>query len=62
VGTQAAGPLLLLRLARPELLELRPARTVGAPRTTLIELEPLDAGDATALLDALAAAPPEPAR
>jgi DNA-binding SARP family transcriptional activator/tetratricopeptide (TPR) repeat protein len=62
VGTQAAGPLLLLRLARPELLELRPAWTVGAPRTTLIELEPLDAGDATALLDALAAAPPEPAR
>jgi tetratricopeptide (TPR) repeat protein len=62
VGTQAAGPLPLLRLARPELLELRPAWTVGAPRTTLIELEPLDAGDATALLDALAAAPPEPAR
>jgi DNA-binding SARP family transcriptional activator len=49
--------MLLLCLARPELLEQRPAWASGARRAVSIELEPLADGDATALLDALAGAP-----
>jgi DNA-binding SARP family transcriptional activator/Flp pilus assembly protein TadD len=63
VATQAGGaPLLLLCLARPELLERRPAWAGGSPRTVAIELRPLARDDATALLDALAGAGPEPPR
>jgi DNA-binding SARP family transcriptional activator/tetratricopeptide (TPR) repeat protein len=53
-----AAPLLLLCLARPELVEQRPAWAAGAGRTVSVALEPLADDDATALLDALAGAPP----
>jgi DNA-binding SARP family transcriptional activator/tetratricopeptide (TPR) repeat protein len=53
-----AAPLLLLCLARPELLEQRPAWAAGARRPVSVELQPLADDDATALLDALAGAPP----
>jgi DNA-binding SARP family transcriptional activator/tetratricopeptide (TPR) repeat protein len=64
VATQAGrAPLLLLCLARPELLERRPAwARLSSPRTVAIELRPLAHDDATALLEALAGAGPEPAR
>jgi DNA-binding SARP family transcriptional activator/tetratricopeptide (TPR) repeat protein len=52
------APMLLLVLARPELLEQRLAWAAGARRAVSVELEPLADGDATALLDALAGAPP----
>jgi DNA-binding SARP family transcriptional activator len=56
VAAQATGPLLLVCLARPELLEQRPGWTGGALRTLRIELGPLAGADAAALLDALAGA------
>ncbi|HEX8863426.1 MAG TPA: BTAD domain-containing putative transcriptional regulator, partial [Actinomycetes bacterium] len=59
VAAQAGGSLLLVCLARPELLEERPRWTAGAARGLRIELEPLADADASALLDALAGAPPE---
>jgi DNA-binding SARP family transcriptional activator len=62
VAAQATGPLLLVCLARPELLEERPGWVAGAARTLRIELEPLADADASSLLDALAGAPPEAAR
>jgi DNA-binding SARP family transcriptional activator len=52
------APMLLLGLARPELLEQRPAWAAGAARTVSVELGPLADDDATALLRALAGAPP----
>jgi DNA-binding SARP family transcriptional activator len=52
------APMLLLCLARPELLEQRPAWPAGARRTVSIQLEPLAADDAATLLDALAEVPP----
>jgi DNA-binding SARP family transcriptional activator len=57
VAAQARRSLLLLCLARPELLEQRPAWAAAAGRTIVIELEPLANGDAAALLDALAGRP-----
>jgi predicted ATPase/DNA-binding SARP family transcriptional activator len=51
------APMLLLCLARPELLEQRPAWASGARQAVSIELEPLADDDATALLDALTGAP-----
>jgi DNA-binding SARP family transcriptional activator len=59
VAAQASGPLLLLCLARPELLEERPGWAAAAARGLRIELEPLADADASALLDALAGAAPE---
>jgi class 3 adenylate cyclase/tetratricopeptide (TPR) repeat protein len=57
-------PLLLLCLARPELLDIRPGWGGGRVRATAIELEPLSAADSEALLDALVAEGelPEPSR
>jgi tetratricopeptide (TPR) repeat protein len=50
--------MLLLCLARPELLEQRPAWPAGARRTVSIQLGPLADDDAATLLDALAEVPP----
>ncbi|HEV3480526.1 MAG TPA: tetratricopeptide repeat protein [Gaiellaceae bacterium] len=47
-------PLLLLCLARPELLDIRPGWGGGRVRATAIELEPLGATESEALIDALA--------
>ena len=49
------APLLLVCLARPELLELSPGWGGGRLRATAIELEPLARDDSEALLDALLA-------
>jgi predicted ATPase/class 3 adenylate cyclase len=46
-------PLLLLCLARPELLDIRPGWGGGRVRATAIELEPLGAADSEALIAAL---------
>ncbi|HEV2713173.1 MAG TPA: adenylate/guanylate cyclase domain-containing protein, partial [Gaiellaceae bacterium] len=46
-------PLLLLCLARPELLDLRPGWGGGRVRATAIELEPLSEADSEALIEAL---------
>jgi DNA-binding SARP family transcriptional activator/tetratricopeptide (TPR) repeat protein len=51
------APMLLLCLARPELLEQRPAWPAGARPTVSMELEPLADDDAATLLDALAEVP-----
>jgi predicted ATPase/class 3 adenylate cyclase len=48
-------PLLLLCLARPELLDIRANWGGGRVRATAIELEPLGTADSEALIDALAA-------
>jgi DNA-binding SARP family transcriptional activator len=49
----ASAPLLLLCLARPELLEQRPAWVTGAVGAEALELQPLADDAATALLDEL---------
>ncbi|HZM18265.1 MAG TPA: adenylate/guanylate cyclase domain-containing protein [Gaiellaceae bacterium] len=46
-------PILLLCLARPELLDLRPGWSGGRVRATAIELEPLGRTDSEALVEAL---------
>src|SRR4029453_12498344 len=46
-------PLLILCLARPELLDIRPGWGGGRVRATSIELEPLGEADSEALIDAL---------
>ena len=46
-------PILLLCLARPELLDLRPGWGGGRVRATAIELEPLGRDDSEALVEAL---------
>jgi DNA-binding SARP family transcriptional activator len=48
------SPLVLVCIARPELLEQRPAWAAGAARALSIDLTPLAEGPAAALLDALA--------
>jgi DNA-binding SARP family transcriptional activator len=48
------SPLVLVCIARPELLEQRPMWTAGAARAVSIDLTPLADGPAAALLDALA--------
>jgi class 3 adenylate cyclase/predicted ATPase len=54
LGTWVRGvPLLLLCLARPELLDIRPGWGGGRVRATAIELEPLGATDSEALIEAL---------
>jgi class 3 adenylate cyclase/tetratricopeptide (TPR) repeat protein len=50
-----SAPLLLLCLARPELLDLRPGWGGGKLRATAIELEPLVAGESEELAAALLA-------
>ena len=62
VATQARQGLLLVCLARPELLERRPAWAAGAAGAIRVELGPLASGDAGALLGALAGASPEASR
>ena len=47
------APLLILCLARPELLDLRPSWGGGRLRATAIELEPLQRDESEELLDAL---------
>jgi class 3 adenylate cyclase/tetratricopeptide (TPR) repeat protein len=47
------GPLLILCLARPELLDVRPDWGGGRVRATSIELEPLTREDSEILIDAL---------
>jgi len=49
------SPIVLVCIARPELLEQRPALAAEADRAVSIELAPLGEGPAAALLDALAA-------
>jgi predicted ATPase/class 3 adenylate cyclase len=46
-------PIMLLCLARPELLDLRPGWGGGRVRATAIELEPLGRTDSEALIEAL---------
>ena len=58
VAAQAGRSLLLLCLARPELLEQRPAWAASAARPVVIKLEPLAGDDAAALLLALTGPPP----
>src|SRR5215210_5504277 len=47
------APLLLVSLARPELLDIRPGWGGGRVRATAIELEPLGPEESEALIDAL---------
>ena len=49
------APLLILCLARPELLDIRPGWGGGRLRATAIELDPLAADESEELLDALLA-------
>jgi class 3 adenylate cyclase/tetratricopeptide (TPR) repeat protein len=49
------APLFILVLARPELLEVRPAWGGGRTRATMIELEPLAEEESSELIDALLA-------
>jgi AAA ATPase domain len=58
-GHQA--PILLVAIARPELLEQRPAWAGGRPNAVSMLLEPLGPDDSGALLDGLAGAGPLPA-
>src|SRR2546423_4646966 len=57
-------PLLILCLARPELLDVRPGWGGGRVRSTAIELEPLPRDESEQLADALLAEPdvPQPLR
>jgi class 3 adenylate cyclase/tetratricopeptide (TPR) repeat protein len=48
-----AGPVLLLALARPDLLEARASWTTPRPNATAISLEPLSEREADALIDRL---------
>src|SRR5688572_1755686 len=49
------APLMIVCLARPELLDIRPGWGGGRLRATAIELEPLGPGESERLLDALLA-------
>jgi len=49
------APLMLLCLARPELLDVRPTWGGGRVRATAVELEPLPAEDSRELVEALVA-------
>ncbi len=54
IGTWVRNvPVLLLCLARPELLDIRPGWGGGRVRATAIELEPLSDADSEALIEAL---------
>ncbi|HUF59070.1 MAG TPA: adenylate/guanylate cyclase domain-containing protein [Actinomycetota bacterium] len=54
------GPLLVLCLARPELLDRRPTWAAGKPRTVTTTLPPLARSDTRRLAEALLADAPEP--
>jgi class 3 adenylate cyclase/tetratricopeptide (TPR) repeat protein len=59
----AAGPIVILSLARHELLERRPAWAGGLPNAATIVLEPLDEAESGRLVDGLLAGGlPEPLR
>jgi len=62
VATQARQGLLLVCLARPELLERRPGWAAGVAAAVRVELGPLAEADAGALLGALAGTPEASAR
>ena len=53
VGWSRDAPLLVLCLARPELLDRRPTWFASRPESTSIQLEPLSEPDSEALLDVL---------
>jgi class 3 adenylate cyclase/tetratricopeptide (TPR) repeat protein len=53
LGRWAEGPLLILCLARHELLERRPSWAGGIPNATTIVLAPLDASESSRLVDGL---------
>ncbi len=53
------APIVLLCMARPELLELRPSWGGGKWNAVTVLLEPLDAQESERLLDALGGAEPE---
>jgi class 3 adenylate cyclase len=53
-GGDHAAPVLLVAVARPELLEQRPAWAGGRPNAVSMLLEPLGADESGALLDGLA--------
>ena len=59
VAGQARQGLLMVCLARPQLLERRPGWAAGVAVTISLELGPLAADDAGALLDVLGGTPPE---
>ena len=50
---QLQGPLLLLCLARPELLDRRPGWSGGKLNATTVLLEPLDHDETQVLIDGL---------
>ena len=56
------APILLVAVARPELLEQRPAWAGGRPNAVSMLLEPLGPDESGALLDGLAGGGPLPAR
>lgn len=55
LASRVRAPLLILCLARPELLDVHPGWGGGRVRATAIELEPLPAEESELLLDALLA-------
>jgi DNA-binding SARP family transcriptional activator len=59
VAGQARQGLLVIGVARPELLERRPAWAAGVPQAISVALGPLADDDAGALLSALAGAAPD---
>ena len=54
IAFSTGSPILLVCLARPELLETRPAWAAPQPRGSVLVLEPLGRADALALVEALA--------
>jgi len=54
-ATVREAPLLLIALARPELLDVRPTWGGGRTRSTTLELEPLEAEASAELVEALTA-------
>jgi class 3 adenylate cyclase/predicted ATPase len=49
----ASAPILLLAVARPDLLERRPSWTAPRPNSSLLKLEPLSAGESGSLMEHL---------
>jgi class 3 adenylate cyclase/tetratricopeptide (TPR) repeat protein len=58
-ATSAQAPVLIVCMARPELLEVRPQWSLGRS-DSLVRLEPLDGGESRALLDSLLGHQPLP--
>ena len=61
LAERADGPLLLLCMARPELLDARPGWGAGAGPADAVHLAPLEPADADALVGALLGGAPLPA-